>query len=55
MPLNDAIFWEINPVPVKTILGMMGKCSPEVRLPLAPVSPANYARLEQIAREYGLI
>lgn len=55
MPLNDAIFLEINPVPVKTILGLMGKCSPEVRLPLAPVSPANHARLEQIAREYRLV
>ena len=55
MPLNDAVFLEINPVPVKTILGMMGKCSPEVRLPLAPVSPQNRARLEKIARDYGLI
>lgn len=54
LPLNDAIFYEINPVPVKTLLSMMGKCSSEVRLPLAPVSDANRARLEQIAREYGL-
>lgn len=55
MTLNDAIFLEINPVPVKTILGMMGKCSPEVRLPLAPVSAANRSKLEQIARQYQLI
>lgn len=55
MPLNDAIFLEINPVPVKTILGMMGKCSPEVRLPLAPVSEANRQKLEVIAKDYGLI
>ena len=55
MSLNDAVFLEINPVPVKTILGMMGKISPEVRLPLAPVAPENAARLEQIATEYGLI
>lgn len=55
MPLNDAIFYEINPVPVKTILGMMGKCSSEVRLPLAPVSEANRQRLEAIAKDYGLI
>lgn len=54
MTLNDAIFLEINPVPVKTILGMMGKCSPEVRLPLAPVSSENYAKLAAIARQYGL-
>jgi len=55
MTLNDAIFMEINPVPVKTILGMMGKISSEVRLPLAPVSTANYRRLEAIARDYGLL
>ncbi len=55
MTLNDAIFLEINPVPVKTILGMMGKCSPEVRLPLAPVSPENHAKLAAIARQYGLV
>ncbi|GAB4277207.1 MAG: 2,4-dihydroxyhept-2-ene-1,7-dioic acid aldolase [Candidatus Promineifilaceae bacterium] len=55
MTLNDAIFLEINPVPVKTILGMMGKCSPEVRLPLAPVSAENYAKLAAIARQYGLV
>jgi 4-hydroxy-tetrahydrodipicolinate synthase len=55
MTLNDAIFLEINPVPVKTILGMMGKCSPEVRLPLAPVSSENYAKLAAIARQYGLV
>jgi 4-hydroxy-tetrahydrodipicolinate synthase len=55
MTLNDAIFMEINPVPVKTILGLMGRCSPEVRLPLTAVSPANQRKLEQIAREYGLI
>ncbi len=55
MTLNDAIFMEINPVPVKTILGMMGKIDPEVRLPLTAVSPQNHARLEKIAREYSLI
>lgn len=55
MTLNDAIFMEINPVPVKTILGMMGRCSPEVRLPLTAVSPANFSRLQEIARQYRLI
>jgi len=55
MTLNDAIFMEINPVPVKTILGLMGRCSPEVRLPLTAVSPANRQKLESIARQYGLI
>jgi 4-hydroxy-tetrahydrodipicolinate synthase len=55
MPLNDAVFIEINPVPVKTALGLMGKISPEVRLPLSPLSDANCARLKQVLREYALI
>ena len=55
MTLNDAVFMEINPVPVKTALGMMGKISPEVRLPLSPLSPANHERLRRILIDYELI
>lgn len=55
MPLNDAVFIEINPVPTKTALGMMGKISPEVRLPLAPLMPENEARLRQVLVHYGLL
>jgi 4-hydroxy-tetrahydrodipicolinate synthase len=54
MALNDAVFLEINPVPVKTTLGWMGKIDPEVRLPLAPLSAANAAKLMKIVAEYGL-
>ncbi len=55
MPLNDAVFLEINPVPVKTALGMMNKISPEVRLPLAPLSAENEKKLRSILRQYGLV
>ncbi len=55
MALNDAVFLEINPVPVKTALGMMGKISPEVRLPLAPLSRENEKKLREIVKLYGLI
>ena len=55
MALNDAIFIEINPVPVKTALGLMGKISPEVRLPLAPLAPTNLDKLRAILRQYRLI
>jgi dihydrodipicolinate synthase (EC 4.2.1.52) len=48
-------FIESNPVPVKTALALMGKCSDEVRLPLAPMSAANKAKLEAIMKEYKLI
>lgn len=55
MTLNDAVFMEINPVPVKTALGMMGRISPEVRLPLAPLSEGNREKLRGILVDYGLI
>ena len=55
LPLNDAVFMEINPVPVKTALGLLGRISPEVRLPLSPMSESNLARLRAVLANYGLI
>ncbi len=55
LKISNAMFMESNPVPVKTALGLMGKCSDEVRLPLAPMSDANKAKLAEIMKEYNLI
>jgi 4-hydroxy-tetrahydrodipicolinate synthase len=55
LKINNAMFIETNPVPVKTALGLMGKCSGEVRLPLAPMSEANTEKLAGVMREYKLI
>jgi 4-hydroxy-tetrahydrodipicolinate synthase len=55
LKINNAMFIETNPTPVKTALGLMGKCNDEVRLPLAPMSEANKAKLAGIMKEYGLI
>ena len=55
LKINNAMFIESNPVPVKTALGLMGKCSDEVRLPLAPMGDANKEKLASIMKEYGLI
>lgn len=55
LPMNDALFLETNPVPVKTALGWMGKIDPEVRPPLAPLSEANEARLREVMAGYGLL
>jgi 4-hydroxy-tetrahydrodipicolinate synthase len=54
LKINNAMFVESNPVPVKTALGLMGKCSDEVRLPLCPMSVVNRARLVTIMNEYNL-
>jgi len=55
LKINNSMFIETNPAPVKTALGLMGKCSDELRLPLAPMSDANKAKLAGIMKEYGLI
>lgn len=55
LKISNAMFIETNPVPVKTAAALMGKCSPEVRLPLAPLSEASHGRLSAIMKTYGLI
>ena len=54
-PLCQAMFYETNPVPVKTSLALMGKIGDELRLPLAPMSDTNLARLKNALRDYGVI
>ena len=54
-PLFEANFWESNPGPVKTVLGLMGKCGDTLRLPLVPPAAGTRARLEQLAAELGLL
>ena len=55
LPLVRAMSLEVNPLPVKTALALMGKCAEEFRLPLTPMSPTNRARLETVLREYHLV
>ena len=55
LKISNAMFIESNPVPVKTALEMMGKASADVRLPLAPLSEGNKAKLAAIMKEYQLI
>ncbi len=45
--LVRAMFVETNPVPVKTAAALLGYCTPEVRLPLAPLSESARRRVEQ--------
>jgi 4-hydroxy-tetrahydrodipicolinate synthase len=55
LKISNAMFIETNPVPVKTAAALMGKCTSEVRLPLAPMSDANQGKLSGIMKAYGLI
>ena len=54
-PLTEAMFYETNPVPVKTALKLMGKITGEVRQPLWTMSAANEDKLRQVMQKYGLI
>ena len=45
-PLCDALFCEVNPIPVKTALNLMGLEAGELRLPLCPPTDASVERLK---------
>jgi 4-hydroxy-tetrahydrodipicolinate synthase len=54
-PLTAALFLETNPIPVKTALGLMGRCSDELLLPLSPMSEGPKAQLKQALTQFGLL
>jgi 4-hydroxy-tetrahydrodipicolinate synthase len=55
LPLIRGMFLETNPIPVKTALGLMGKISGKLRLPLSPMSESNLGKLKKIMEDYKLI
>ncbi len=54
MSLFSALFCEVNPIPVKAALELLGLCSSEARLPLIPLGSANREILVSILKRYGL-
>ncbi|MGE5516677.1 MAG: 4-hydroxy-tetrahydrodipicolinate synthase [Bacteroidota bacterium] len=55
MVLHDAMFVEGNPVPAKYAASLLGKCLPDVRLPLVGLSDASKAKVESAMKAVGLI
>lgn len=55
LPLCDALFSAVNPIPVKTALAMMGLCTYEMRLPLCRMSRQEEAQLREVMKRYGLL
>ncbi len=56
LPLVNALMGlEVNPIPVKTALALMGRCAEEFRLPLTCMNAAGRAKLEGVLREYDLV
>lgn len=54
-PLAAALFCEVNPIPAKTALRLIGIDAGPLRLPLTEMSDANLARLKREMQAFGLI
>lgn len=55
MELCNALFYEVNPIPVKAALNLMGMGAGSLRMPLTDMEPANVARLEKAMKNYGIL
>jgi len=54
-PLNDALFCEVNPIPVKTAMNILGYKVGPLRLPLTSMSDRNINYLKNTLKSYGLL
>ena len=55
LPLINALFCEVNPIPVKAAMSAMGFCENHLRLPLVPMEEAHWLKLRALMQEKGLI
>lgn len=53
--LIDALFIEVNPIPVKAAMELLNMCSGNLRLPLCAISPAHLSTLKEELLRLGLI
>ncbi len=54
LELMEALFTDVNPIPVKAAMAAAGLCSGQLRLPLTDLSGEKLARLRSLLRRYGL-
>jgi 4-hydroxy-tetrahydrodipicolinate synthase len=54
LPMNDALFLETNPGPLKWVMGKLGMINPYLRPPLCEPSTDNQKRLQEVMDHYGL-
>lgn len=55
LPLVDALFSEVNPIPVKKALNLTGKEVGPLRSPLCEMSEANAVKLAEVMKAYGIL
>ena len=53
--LISAMFCEVNPIPLKHALSLMGICRGELRLPLCDASQESKIKIKKVLMDYGLI
>ena len=53
--LCDALFCEVNPIPVKAALNLMGKGVGPLHMPLSEMEPQNVERLKKAMQDYGIL
>lgn len=54
LDLINGLFMEVNPIPVKEAMNLMGLKAGSFRMPMYPMAPENRARLAKLMREVGL-
>lgn len=55
LPLIESLFCEVNPIPVKKALALMGMTEGELRLPLTELSEKNVRKLKSVMKQSGLL
>ncbi len=55
LQLCNALFMDVNPIPVKQAMNMMGFDAGPLRMPLCEMNEANTAKLKSVMEKYGLI
>ncbi len=55
LPLVNALFCEVNPIPAKAAVSAMGFCENYLRLPLSPMEKAHEEKLLALMKEQNLI
>ncbi len=55
LELIEALFMDVNPIPVKQAMRAMGYQMGGCRLPLCDMDPTNAERLYQVLKQYGLL
>ena len=55
LPLINALFSEVNPIPVKAAMAAMGWCKNYLRMPLTPMEESHWQKLKALMQEQGLI